>query len=156
MNQIESNLESNITEKVNESILSVKDSIITALRDDNKMLQAKVEFLEKKLAENEKSFNRLDQYNRRNNFKIQGIPSTVGYEVLEDKLIEIFECINILLAKSDIEDCHRMGKSNPKNTIVRFVNRKNCYAALSKKLDLQHMDKANLASQKQIYFLMKI
>ena len=85
MNQIESNLESNITEQVNESILSVKDSIITALRDDNKMLQAKVEFLEKKLVENEKSFNRLDQYNRRNNFKIQGIPSTVGYEVLEDK-----------------------------------------------------------------------
>ena len=50
MNQILSNLESNITEQVNESILSVKDSIITDLRDDNKMLQAKVEILVKKLA----------------------------------------------------------------------------------------------------------
>ena len=48
LNQIESNLESNITEQVKESILSVKDSIITALRDDNKMLQAKVKILEKK------------------------------------------------------------------------------------------------------------
>ena len=48
LNQIERNLESNITEQVNESILSVKDSIITALRDDNKMLQAKVKILEKK------------------------------------------------------------------------------------------------------------
>ena len=38
LNQIESNLENNITEQLNESILSVKDSIITALRDDNKML----------------------------------------------------------------------------------------------------------------------
>ena len=38
-----------------------------------------------------------------------------------------------------------MGKSNPKNTIVRLVNRKNCYAALSKKLDLQHIDKVKLA-----------
>ena len=47
LNQIESNLENNITEQLNESILSVKDSIIIALRDDNKMLQAKVEFLEK-------------------------------------------------------------------------------------------------------------
>ena len=47
LNQIESNLESNITEQVNHCILSVKDSIITALRDDNKMLQAKVKFLEK-------------------------------------------------------------------------------------------------------------
>ena len=144
LNQIESNLESNITEQVNKSILSVKDSIITALRDDNKMLQAKVEFLERKLAESEESFNRLGQYNRRNNLEIQGIPSTVGDEVLEDKLIEIFKCINIPLAKSDIEDCHRLGKSNPKNTIVRFVNRKNCYAVLSKKLDLQHIDKAKL------------
>ena len=50
LKQIESNLESNITEQVNESILSVKDSIITTLRDDNKMLQVKVEILEKKLA----------------------------------------------------------------------------------------------------------
>ena len=50
MNQNQSNLESNITEQVNESIFNVKDSIVTALRDDNKMLQAKVEFLENKLA----------------------------------------------------------------------------------------------------------
>ena len=106
LNQIESNLESNITDQVNESILSVKDSIITALRDDNKMPQVKVEILEKTLAESEKYFNKLDQYNRRNNFEIQGIPSTVGDEVLEDKVIEIFECLNIPLAKSDIEDCH--------------------------------------------------
>ena len=157
LNQIESNLESNITDQVNESILSVKDSIITALRDDNKMPQVKVEILEKTLAESEKYFNKLDQYNRRNNFEIQGIPSTVGDEVLEDKVIEIFECLNIPLAKSDIEDCHWLGKSNPKNTIVRFANRKNCYAALSKKLDLRHIDKVNHGfPEKQIYFLMKI
>ena len=37
-----------------------------------------------------------------------------------------------------------MDKSNTKNIIVRFVNRKNCYAALSKKLDLQHIDKVKL------------
>ena len=47
LNQIDSNLESNIIEQVNHCILSVKDSIITALRDDNKMLHAKVKFLEK-------------------------------------------------------------------------------------------------------------
>ena len=47
VNQIESNLESNITEQMNESIFSIKDSIITALRDGNKMLLANVEILEK-------------------------------------------------------------------------------------------------------------
>ena len=72
---------------MNESILSVKDSIITALRGDNKMIQVEVEILEKKLIVSEKSFNRLDQYNRRKNLEIQGIPSTVDDEVLEDKVI---------------------------------------------------------------------
>ena len=122
------------------------------------MLQAKVKFVEKKLIESEKSFSRLDQYNRRNNLEIQGIyiPSTAGDEVLEDKVIETFECLNIPPAKIGIEDCHRLGKLTPKSTIVRFVNRKNCYAALSKKLDLQHIDKGKLVSQKQMYVLMKI
>ena len=63
---------------------------------------------------------------------------------MEDKVVEIFECLNIPLAKSDIEDCHRLDKSKPKNAIVRFVNRKNCYAALSKKLDLWHIDEVKL------------
>ena len=103
LNQIESNWKSNITEQVNESIMSVKDSIITALKDENKMLQVKAEIPEKKKKTgNEMSFTRLDQYNSRNNLEIQGIPSTVDNEFLEDKVIEIFESLNILIAKSDI------------------------------------------------------
>ena len=139
LNQTESNLESNITEQVNKSILSVKDSIVTALRDDNKMLQGKVEFLGKKVAESEQSFNRLNQYNRRNNLEIQGIPSTVGDEVLEDKL----KFLNVQMSRLQkvTDDCHRLGKSNSKNA---FFDRKNCLATLSKKLDLQHIDKVKL------------
>ena len=105
LNQIESNWKSNITEQVNESIMSVKDSIITALKDENKMLQVKAEIPEKKKQKktgNVMSFTRLDQYNSRNNLEIQGIPSTVDNEFLEDKVIEIFESLNILIAKSDI------------------------------------------------------
>ena len=48
------------------------------------------------------SFTRLEQYNSRNNLEIQGIPSTVDNEFLEDKVIEISESLNILIAKSDI------------------------------------------------------
>ena len=85
----------------------MQKTIINALRGDNKILQAKVEILEKKLAETEKSFNRLDHYNRKNNLEIQSILSTVGHEVLEETVIEIFGFLNIPLAKSDIEDCYR-------------------------------------------------
>ena len=59
LNKIESNLESNITKQVNESIIIVKDYIITVLKDENKMPQVKVKIPEEK-AENEKSFNKLD------------------------------------------------------------------------------------------------
>ena len=151
LNQTESNLESNITEQVNKSILSVKDSIVTALRDDNKMLQGKVEFLGKKVAESEQSFNRLNQYNRRNNLEIQGIPSTVGDEVLEDKL----KFLNVQMSRLQkvTDDCHRLGKSNSKNA---FFDRKNCHATLSKKLDLQHIDKVKLGFPEANLFLMKI
>ena len=134
LSQIESNLKTEqLKEQVNESIINIKDYIITALKYENKMLQVKVEILEKRLAEKEQSSNGLDQYKRRNNLEIQGIPSTVSNEILEDKVTEIFESLNISFAKSDIEDCHRLGKSNPQYTIV---NRKKCYAGLSKKLDL--------------------
>ena len=54
--------------------------------------------------------NRLGQYNRRNNLEIQGIPSTIGDEVLHDKVIETFECLNVPLAESDIQDFQRLGK----------------------------------------------
>ena len=64
------------------------------------MLQVKVEILGKKLAENE-SFNRLDRYNRRNN-------------------LEIFESHNIPFEKCDIEDCHRLGKSNTKTQLLNL------------------------------------
>ena len=46
--------------------------------------------------------------------------------------------------KKYIEDWHRLVKWNPKNTIVRFVNKKYCYADLSKKLELQNIDKVKL------------
>ena len=55
---------------------------------------------------------------RRNNIEIQGIPSSVQDNLLEDKVIDIFSQLNIIISKSDNEDCRRLGKANPKNTIL--------------------------------------
>ena len=54
---------------------------------------------------------------RRNDIEIQGIPATVKDEHLENKVIDIFRCLKINIDPSDIEDCHRLGNSTPKNTI---------------------------------------
>ena len=75
--------------------------------------------LEAKLFELQKASNKQDQYSRRKNLKIHGIPAEVKDDQLEEKVIDIFSQLSISLSKSDIEDCHQLGKSN---TIVRFVN----------------------------------
>ena len=50
---------------------------------------------------------------------------------------------DIVVTKSDAEDCHRMGKNG--NTIVRFVNRKFCNVILKKKIELhKNIDKSKL------------
>ena len=64
--------------------------------------------------------------------------------LLEDKVINMFSQLNIRISKFDIEDCHRLGKANPKNTTVRFVNRKFCKDALEKKKKLMSINKMEL------------
>ena len=125
-----------ITKELNESVRSIKDSIIDALKEENFRLQQKVQHLEKKLSDVEIAENKLEQYTRRKNIEIQGIPSSVHDSLLEDKVVDIFSQLNIAISKSDIEDCHRLGKANPKNTIERFVNRKFCNIALEKNKQL--------------------
>ena len=130
LNVIEENFQRNvndiITKELNESVMSIRDSIIDALKEKYFRLQQKVRHLEKKLSDIEIAENKLEQHTRRIKIEIQGISSTVNDNLLEDKVIDIFSQLNIIISKSDIEDCHNLGKTNLKNTIVRFVNRKFC------------------------------
>ena len=137
-------IKSIISDQVNESIMQVKNSLIETLKEDNLKMQRKVETLEEQLAENDAYINKLDQYNRRNNIGIQGIPSSVSDDALEGKVIDIFKCLNISIQNTDIEGCHRLGKANPRNTIVRLVNRKFCYEALERKGNLKNVNNHGL------------
>ena len=56
---------------------------------------------------------------------INGILNSIKQEDLEDKVRDIMKAVHIEVKPDEIEDCHRIGKANPKTTIVRFVNRKN-------------------------------
>ena len=109
--------------KLNEGITAKlennKDEIIQSLKNEGSSLQnrvskleSQVRLLEDALINNEIKINNADQYSRRNNIVIQGIPQSVKSKDLEDKVINVL----------DIEACHRLGDS--RKTIVRFVNRK--------------------------------
>ena len=52
--------------------------------------------------------NNHEQYTRRNNIEIQGIPATVADGYLENKVIDIFRCLKININPSNIEDRHRL------------------------------------------------
>ena len=90
-------------------------------------------FLEKNLA-------RLDQYGRRENIEIAGIPSNVADKHLESEVLRILRQIGLKhLEHFHIVACHRIGsldKNGNKNTIVRFINRKDAILCLKNKKNL--------------------
>ena len=93
LDEIEKNIKKSVTQQVNKNIMSIKNTIIDALKEENLKLQNKVKKLEDQLFEIDQKSNNLDQYNRRNNFEIQGIPANVTDDKLEGNVIDIFSCL---------------------------------------------------------------
>ena len=143
LQELNDHLNINTVDQMHEIVMSIKDTIIDALKKDNAQLRNKVKLLEEKLTEVEISRNNLEQHTRRNNIEIQGFPSQIPDAKLEEKVIEVSGAMNIAITKNDVEDCHRLGKSS-KSTIGRFENRKHCYAILSKKFKTSKVDKSKL------------
>ena len=76
----------------------------------------------------EKQLNRLDQYGRRENIELVGIPNEVTDKELESEVLKILRVIGLShLQHFNIIACHRIGTKDRygrRNKIVRFVNRK--------------------------------
>lgn len=131
---------------VDKELLNLKDVIIKDLQIENQRLRVKLNNLEKKVISLEESGNLLEQYGRRNNLEITGIPNDVEDVHLEEKVIEILEKIDVNVTNKDIEACHRVGKSrnDSKKTIIRFINRKYAKKALVNRKNLKNFDKSSI------------
>ena len=92
--------------------MSIQNKVIDALKDQKLKLQKKVEKLEDQLLQIDQKSNNLDQYNRKNNLKIQGISANVADDELNGKVIDICSCLDIEVKGVDIEDFHRLGCVN--------------------------------------------
>ena len=137
---LEVNLNSSIKSiksDLKDEINNLKDVIIKRLQDENVILRNRCSNLEQKLIEFETFTNKLEQYDRRNNIVISGIPDSVNTEDMEESVTEILSDIDVNVTTNDIEACHRVGKRDNKigstKTIVCFVNRKNGKQALYNK-----------------------
>lgn len=88
----------------------------------------------------EKELTKLEQYGRRENIEIIGIPSKITQQKLETEVLKILKKIGLQhLSHYDIVGCHRVGQKDNngiRNTIVRFLHRKDTINCLKLKKNL--------------------
>ena len=134
-------LEENIMNHINATVgsiryefLNLKDIVIKRLQDENSHLQSKCKSLEDKVTSLEENLNSHDQYGKRNNIVLSGIPECVADNALEATVASILADIDVDVDSNALEACHRFGKpertTKSRKTIVRFTNRKYCKKAL--------------------------
>ena len=75
------------------------------------------------------------QYSRRECLDIIGIPREVEADVLEEKVVNVFEKLGRSIPSNRIGACHRVSK-NRRIVIVKFSRRIGCQQVLAVKKDL--------------------
>ena len=95
------NLEAKVDNLTKENI-KLKENI-TELNDYADECDEKIITLEDKI-------NKLDQYIRRENIVISGIPENISHNDLENKVINLLNSIDVRVIPSDIQACHRLAK----------------------------------------------
>ena len=76
--KLKKTLKKSVIEEVNESIISIKNTIIDALKEESQNIQNKPKKIEEQFLEIDQKSSHLDQHSRRNNMEIQGIPELVA------------------------------------------------------------------------------
>ena len=130
---------------------STFDSVHDRSTISNVALTERIEKLEEEIKGlQEKNFKldcrviECEQYSRRENLVISGIPENIKDTELEKTVISTLEKLSIYVNGKDISACHRLGRYNrnsryPRRVIVRFVNRKIVHLAMDKKDRLWEM-----------------
>ena len=122
---------------INEFALNANDVGLTELVN---RLRYSLQVVENKLYNAEVRINKLEQYTRRENLEISGIPDSIIQNNLEVTVLKILESIGVQTDSYHISACHRLAKNKNQqsaNTIIRFTDRKLIYDIFSKKKNLK-------------------
>ena len=141
---------------IKDEIINLKEVIIKNLQNENKRLNDEVSQLKEKIISIESKSNSVEQYGRRNNMEINGIPNSISDDNLESTVTSVLsKATNVHVTADDIEACHRIGKSkeNSKKTIVCFINRTHCKCALVNRKKLKSFNSQSIGlSNVKLYF----
>ena len=113
--------------------LQALDSEVSRMNDSFTKLSDEMHQLDCRLVE-------CEQYPRRDNIIISGIPDNVSQNDLKDQVYDIVDAIGLNLPDNSISACHRLPKGRsrwPAKTIVRFVNREDAEFCLSNRNKLK-------------------
>ena len=75
--------------------------------------------------------------------EVVGRSHEVDDNLLETKVLSIFEKVRCTIDPGFIDDCHRLGK-NSDRVIIKFSRRKDCKQVLQAKKDLKDLNTDNL------------
>ena len=127
-----------------------KDVIIKNLHAENERLRGNVNNLENKVTSLEINQNMLEQYGRRNNIEVSGIPDSVEDNCLEEKVNTVFTSIGIDVKSKLVIELEKV-EIFKKKTIVRFTNRKFAKQALYNRKKLKSIDKSTLGLTNDVF-----
>ena len=112
---------------------------------------------EKRVTELEKIQLKAEQYSRRNNVEISGIPHEILDNNLEGKVIDICKYAGIEIGHMDIKSCHwlslsRNNSGGTKCVIDKFVNRKHSEDMLQLKKIISSGSKVLISNSLYLYY----
>ena len=141
------NLKDDIIDELKEGITKIheKIAILQVSNDNLKEITAKQDVVILNL---ESKLDQLNQYGRRENLEIAGLPDSISDDKLLSAVLNIFNEIDVVVDECEISACHRLPKKKdsklPKRTIVRFVNRHTCDHLKSKRSKLKEIETPNI------------
>ena len=112
------------------------EQTVTKLSSELAISKTVNQSLKRSYCELQSRVNQIDQYSRRENIEISGVPNNCTQ--LEEKVIALLKSIDVTVRPSDIVACHPLKREG--TTIVRFLNRKNADMALKNAKKLKNKD----------------
>ena len=102
-----SKLREELVENFKKSFSDIRDEIIIKnLQNENKRLNDEVSQLKEKIISIESKSNSVEQYDRRNNMEINGIPNSISDDNLESTIMSVLsKATNVHVTADDIEAC---------------------------------------------------